>query len=121
MSLKMPAGKPGESIYFPTIQKCEQGETRWIQIPAEGESEDDLESPAPAVVLTAAEGEHGGGAAAEETAEHMEQASADVDTAGASVDDDSAPEWLTIVALVLGALGLVAGVAGLTAARRRSA
>jgi uncharacterized protein YcnI len=112
MSLKMPAGKPGESIYFPTVQKCEQGETRWIQTPAEGESEDDLESPAPAVVLTAA---------AEQPSAHMEQASADVDTAGASVDDDSAPEWVTIVALVLGALGLVAGVAGLTAARRRSA
>jgi periplasmic copper chaperone A len=122
LSLKMPAGKPGESIYFPTVQKCEQGETRWIQIPAEGESEDDLESPAPAVVLTAADGEHGGAVAAgEELVAHMEQASADVDTAGASVDDDSAPEWVTIVALVLGALGLVAGVAGLTAARRRSA
>lgn len=105
MSLKMPAGKPGESIYFPTIQKCVRGETRWIQIPAEGESEDDLESPAPALVLTAAEGEHGGGT--------------EVSTAGPSVDDDSAPEWLTIVALVLGAVGAAAGVAGLTAARRR--
>jgi periplasmic copper chaperone A len=86
----------------------------------EGESEDDLESPAPAVVLTAAEGEHGA-AAEEEPAAHMEQASAEVDTAGASTGDDLAPEWVTIVALVLGALGLVAGVAGLTAARRRSA
>ncbi len=105
MSLKMPAGKPGQSIYFPTVQKCKQGETRWIQIPAEGESEDDLESPAPAIVLTAAEDEHGG---------------AEINTAGPSVDDDSAPEWLTIVALVLGALGVATGVAGLTAARRRT-
>jgi uncharacterized protein YcnI len=117
MSLKMPAGKPGESIYFPTIQKCEQGETRWIQIPADGESEDDLESPAPAVVLTAAESEHGG--ATEDAAEHQ-PASVEVSTAGASVDDDSAPEWLTIVALVLGGLGVATGVAGLTAARRRA-
>ena len=69
LSLKMPAG-PGESIYFPTVQKCEQGETRWIQIPAEGESEDDLESPAPAVVLTAADGEHGGAAAAGRSPPH---------------------------------------------------
>ncbi len=122
LSLKMPAGEEGESVYFPTIQKCDEGETRWIQIPAEGESEDDLEDPAPAVVLTAAQGEHGGGHTAEEkpAAEHQ-PASAEVDTAGAPVDDDSAPEWLTIVALVLGALGLVAGVAGLMAARRRSA
>jgi uncharacterized protein YcnI len=107
MSLKMPAGKPGEPIYFPTIQKCVQGETRWIQIPAQGESEDDLESPAPAVVLTAAQAEH-------------EPVSAEVSTAGASIDDDSAPGWLTIVALVLGALGAATGIAGLTAARRRS-
>ncbi len=122
MSLKMPAGEEGESVYFPTIQKCAQGETRWIQIPAEGESEEDLEDPAPAVVLTAAEGEHGGGTGAgEEPAAETRQASAEVDTAGAAVDDDSAPEWLTIVALVLGALGLVAGVAGLTTARRGSA
>ena len=120
MSLKMPAGEEGESVYFPTIQRCEQGETRWIQIPAEGESEEDLEDPAPAIVLTAAEGEHGGGAAEHDEAAESEAASADVETAGATVDD-SAPEWLTIVALVLGALGLVAGVAGLTAARRRSA
>jgi hypothetical protein len=107
MSLKMPAGKPGEPIYFPTIQKCAQGEMRWVQIPADGESEDDLESPAPAVVLTAAEAEH-------------EPASTEVSTAGTSIDDDPAPEWLTIVALVLGALGAATGVAGLTAARRRS-
>jgi periplasmic copper chaperone A len=113
MSLKMPAGKPGESIYFPTIQKCAQGETRWIQIPAEGETEDDLESPAPVIVLTAAEGVHGGAA-------EQKPASAVINTAGTSVDSDSAPAWLTIVALVLGAFGLAAGVAGLSVARRRS-
>ncbi len=62
VSLKMPAGQEGEPVWFPIIQKCEKGETRWIQIPAEGESEDDLESPAASVTLTAAEG-HGGGAA----------------------------------------------------------
>ena len=121
LSLKMPAGEQGESVYFPTIQKCEQGETRWIQIPAEGESEDDLEDPAPAVVLTAAEGEHGGGAAAEEEPAAEAAGERGGRHGRRAVDDDSAPEWLTIVALVLGALGLVAGVAGLTAARRRSA
>ena len=47
--------------------------------------------------------------------------SPEVQTAGATTGDDGAPEWLTIVALVVGALGLVAGVAGLSAARRRSA
>ena len=52
MSVKLPVGEEGESVYFPTVQSCEKGQNRWIQIPAEGESADDLEEPAPAVVLT---------------------------------------------------------------------
>jgi uncharacterized protein YcnI len=43
ISLKLPAGEEGESVYFPTIQRCEEGQTRWIQIPAEGESAEELE------------------------------------------------------------------------------
>lgn len=113
VSLKMPAGKEGEPVYFPVIQRCQEGETAWIQTPAEGESEDDLESPAPAIELTAAEGDHD---AAEPAAEKQ---SAELQTAGAAGDDDSAPTWLTIVALGIGALGLMAGLAGLSAARRR--
>ena len=27
MSVKLPAGEEGESVYFPTIQRCEQGQT----------------------------------------------------------------------------------------------
>ena len=119
VSLKMPAGKEGESVYFPIIQKCEQGETRWIQTPAEGESEDDLEDPAAGVVLEAAEGGHGGAAKAENASAETGETAA-VQTAGTTTDD-AAPEWLTIVALVVGALGLAAGVAGLMAARRRGA
>ncbi len=45
VSLKLPAGEEGESVYFPTIQRCEEGQTRWIQIPAEGESAEELEEP----------------------------------------------------------------------------
>ena len=113
-------GRGGRVHLFPTVQKCEQGETRWIEIPAEGESEEDLEEPAPAIALTAAEGEHGGARGGARRGPESEQASAEVDRAGATVDDDSAPEWLTIVALVLGRRPR-AGVAGLTAARRHSA
>lgn len=46
---------PGETLYFPTIQTCEEGETAWIEIPAEGQDHDDLESPAPSVEIVAAE------------------------------------------------------------------
>ena len=108
VSLKLPAGEEGDSVYFPTIQECKQGETRWIQIPAEGQSEEELEDPAPAVVLT------------EETA--SAEPASDVQAAGTTVNEsDGAPTWLVVVALALGALGLATGVAGLAAARRNSA
>jgi uncharacterized protein YcnI len=45
---------PG-TIVFPTVQRCGDVEVAWIEIPAEGQSEDDLEHPAPAV--TVVEGE----------------------------------------------------------------
>lgn len=44
--------KAGETLYFPTVQTCEQGETAWIETPEAGQDHDDLEAPAPAVTLT---------------------------------------------------------------------
>lgn len=50
----------GETLAFPTIQTCEQGETAWTQIPEEGQDTEELETPAPSfVVEAAAEGGHG--------------------------------------------------------------
>jgi uncharacterized protein YcnI len=122
LSLKFPAGKEGESVYFPTIQRCEKGQTRWIQIPAEGENPDELEEPAPAVVLTAAEGHGGGAAGAEEQGGgSAAQPVSNVQAASVSSDDDGAPMWLAITGLVVGAIGLVAGIGGLMAGRRRAA
>jgi periplasmic copper chaperone A len=106
MSITMPALDPGEVVYFPTIQKCEKGETRWIEIPAEGESEEDLESPAPAITLTEpGEGEGN----ADDSASHADE-TAD--------GDDGDAEGLAIAALVVGGLGLVVG--GTALARSRS-
>jgi periplasmic copper chaperone A len=60
LSLTIP-DTPGETIYFPTIQTCEQGETAWIEIPAEGDDPEALEEPAPAAtVVEAAEGSEPG-------------------------------------------------------------
>ena len=39
------------TIYFPTVQRCEVGEIRWIGVPSDG-SGDESEEPAPAVQLT---------------------------------------------------------------------
>jgi periplasmic copper chaperone A len=124
VSLKLPAGEEGDSVYFPTVQRCEQGQTRWIQIPAEGESAEELEEPAPAVVLTAPEGAHGGGgtdgAAAGHAADTEPAANVQAAAVGAE-DDEGAPVWLAVVALAVGALGLLAGIGGLMSGRRRSA
>lgn len=115
MSVKLPAGKVGDPVYFPTVQQCVKGKTGWIQIPQAGESEDDLESPAPAVVLTAGAGEHGTAAAA--AGDEMLAAA----TTGASDGDDGPSTGLVIAALVLGGLGLLTGLAALIVGRRRAA
>ncbi len=49
LSMRLPA-EPG-TLYFPTVQECEGGEHRWIEIPADGKAWDDLEEPAPFVTL----------------------------------------------------------------------
>jgi uncharacterized protein YcnI len=41
---------PG-ALYFPAVQECETGVTRWIEIPAAGQSSDALHEPAPFVRL----------------------------------------------------------------------
>jgi uncharacterized protein YcnI len=43
--------QPGSALYFPTVQTCEQGIERWIEIPADGKSSNDYRSPAPSLKL----------------------------------------------------------------------
>ena len=43
---------PGTTLYFPTVQECEKGVHRWIEIPAAGKSRGDYKEPAPQVTLT---------------------------------------------------------------------
>jgi periplasmic copper chaperone A len=47
--------KPDTVLYFPTVQECEQGVSRWIDIPAEGQAGHmhESQSPAPGVKLIA--------------------------------------------------------------------
>lgn len=109
MSVKLPAGKAGDPVYFPTVQECVKGESAWIQIPRAGESEDELESPAPAVTLTAASGGHGTAGETEDVA---------LASASGGSDDDGPSTGLVIAALVLGGLGLLTGLAALVSSRR---
>lgn len=41
--------EPGQTLYFPVVQQCEQGEHRWVEIPAAGKHSNE---PAPGVMLT---------------------------------------------------------------------
>ena len=45
--------KPDTVLYFPTVQECEQGINRWIDIPVDAEHTHDTKSPAPGVKLIA--------------------------------------------------------------------
>jgi uncharacterized protein YcnI len=124
MSVKLP-NTPDETIYFPVIQTCESGETAWIEIPVEGEEEP--EHPAPGIALTEATGGHGGGggdeadAEAEEAVAEADAAAGDAvaDEAAADSDsDDSSSNTLAIVALVVGALGVILGGVAFASSRK---
>jgi periplasmic copper chaperone A len=46
--------KPDATLYFPVVQECEQGISRWIEIPPDGPAHShEVKWPAPGVKLTA--------------------------------------------------------------------
>jgi uncharacterized protein len=97
VSLQMP-DKSGSTLTFKAIQTYDNGKVvRWIGPP-------DADQPAPQVKVTAAEG----------TASATPAAS--TSSSKDSSDDDS--KTLSIVALIVGALGLLAGGAALASRRR---
>ncbi|WP_181706759.1 YcnI family protein [Chthonobacter rhizosphaerae] len=48
----------GSFLAIPVVQECANGAERWIQVPAEGQSADDLERPAPMLRILPASGGH---------------------------------------------------------------
>lgn len=108
------AGEEGDLAEFKVLQDCVGGaETAWIQTtPASGE---EPEHPAPTVTLGAAEAGHHGAS----TDESGDEEAAHAETASSDSDDDSG-NGLAIVALIVGALGLLTGGAALVSTRRRN-
>lgn len=51
MRLRLPDAA-GETLYIPTVQVCEEGTDRWIEIPEEGQPAHELGHPAPQLHLT---------------------------------------------------------------------
>lgn len=93
--------KAGSSLTFKAVQTYSSGEVvRWIGPP-------DSEEPAPQVKLTAAEGEGGAAPAAQQQP-------------ASGGDDDGGSDTLSIIALIVGAAGLAAGIAALLRGRGRT-
>lgn len=106
-------------LWFPTIQECEEGEHRWIDIPPSVEEWSEFDEPAPYVINAVA-----AAAGGDEPADSTETSG---DPAGSSGTDDAAAaepsngtDPLTVVALVAGLLGLGAGAGAIVYANRRS-
>ena len=117
LSVKLP-DTPGETLYFPTIQTCDNGETNdWVQIAEEGEEEP--ESPAPAIALTEAAGDgHGGGGEEEMTDDTAAGENVDTEAASSTSDgDDDGTDGMAVAGLVAGLAGL--GLGGTAFARTR--
>lgn len=114
LSVQLPDAE-GDTLVFPTVQTCEQGESAWIEVAGEGQDEEDLELPAPTVVIGAADadGHHGG-----TTADDVSPAAATTrGEAKASADADGT-DALTVAALGVGVLGVVLGGVALVRQRR---
>jgi uncharacterized protein YcnI len=113
LQVKLPTGRPGETLTFKALQTYAGGEVvRWIGPP-------DSDEPAPTITLTPAASSGGHGVAS--MTGDQSAANATTTAATDSSDDGGGSDTLSIVALVVGALGLMAGVAGLLAARRAGA
>ncbi len=111
LSLQLPEDAAGQTLAFPVLQRCVEGETNWNELAEDGA---EPESPAPTVIVTEATGDGDGHGAADESAEPSEH---DAST-GAS---DAAAASSDVVARILGIGGLVVGVVGVVlalAARR---
>lgn len=55
----LPETEQEQTVYFLTVQKCENGEFhRWIDVPEPGKSIDDLEKPAPLLKVMPVEEHH---------------------------------------------------------------
>ncbi|WP_100444661.1 YcnI family copper-binding membrane protein [Glycomyces xiaoerkulensis] len=109
LSLRLPEETAGQTLHFPVVQSCPEGEHAWIQIAEDGQDPDELDEPAPFIEVTAP------GQAAQEAEPAADD---DGETAADDAADESSGGTLTYVALALGALGVLLGGFGLLRGRR---
>ncbi|MDD0859991.1 DUF1775 domain-containing protein [Arthrobacter alpinus] len=110
LSLQLPDAA-GTTLNFPTLQKCETGQTDWKDIPAAGADHDSVDAPAPAFTVTkaVAEDSHDGHGATAATSSDVAQ------------KNDGGPSWATWTGLGAGLAGLIlGGLAFMRSTKRRS-
>jgi len=110
LQVKFAEDTAGETLAFPVLQSCTEGETNWAEIAEAGQDPHDLDAPAPLVTISAADAADGHGDAAETEEEPTEETatpiSADLGAEAASSDDPVA-RWLAAGGLVAGLAALV--------------
>ncbi len=109
-------------LAFPTIQTCEQGETAWVEVPADGADAEELEHPAPAfeILPAATDDAHDAGSdTGSDTGADSSQTAATSESgeAAAESDDSDALGWAGLAA---GVLGIVVGGVALARTSRTS-
>lgn len=114
LSLGLPDAA-GETLAFPVVQACQQGQAAWTETAAEGQDPHELERPAPTVTITSADDAgHGAGTAVDEDSGSAGDDAGQTDEAA----DDSGSNALGVAGLVVGALGLLVGGTALVRTRR---
>ncbi|WP_152187956.1 YcnI family copper-binding membrane protein [Georgenia satyanarayanai] len=117
LSVRLP-DTPGETLAFPVVQTCEEGEAPWVQLAADGQDPDELEYPASVFTLTAAADEDPAAAGVEQAAETgTDSEPVGDDTAAEATTPPAAVSW---IALALGVAGLALGGLALARTRRTS-
>lgn len=108
IQVTLPEDAAGTTLAFPVVQTCEDGETAWIQVPADGQDADSLDTPAPTLEVTAggADPHAAGSGTSADPAAQTDAGTADTTAAATSAQGPGT---------ALGVAGLVAGLAGLAA------
>lgn len=118
LALQIPE-TPGQTLSFPTIQTCEQGESAWVEVAADGQDAEALELPAPGFEVTTPRAGYDGTPVAGGTG------ALDAMSVPGAPDEASSPSGrgdraLTLGALGAGLLGALLGGAALLRQRRRA-
>ncbi|MDQ0924953.1 uncharacterized protein YcnI [Pseudarthrobacter sp. W1I19] len=113
LSVKLPDAA-GSTLYFPTLQSCETGQTDWSEIAKDGQDPHALKAPAPSVTVTPA-----GGAGHGEAATASDSHSSAAGSTGEAPVTDSGANARSWTGLAAGIGGLVLGGAAFFRNARR--